>query len=245
MFCGQIGYNFGSFNPSSLPNLWQWVEGSNVTTSSSNVVAWPDLSSSNNPYTGKGTFTNYPVVGTIAGLPGVQFNNNNACLLSTAVLPSVFLTPGCSVFAVVNFISEAVSYSRIVSHYYVNSWALTLSNDFTAAKWIVADDTFPYGTVEGPDASLAIGTTYLIAGIYDPTVSSGTGYLRVNGVQQASGVYTSPGSSFSSNVSVGNDSESGGAQLNATIGEVAIYTDVVSGGNLTKLENYFLTKYGI
>jgi hypothetical protein len=240
-----------AWTPASLPNLVGWWKadagaysdaGTTLATNGQGVWQWNDQSG-NGLHLRQGTGVDRPVflTGTLNGLPVLDFNAaNSSSLLSTQ-------TPGSPPFngattspshlsGFIVFKCTATSNSRVLCIFNTfetaaDGAALVFMNSLT--------NPYTYGNAFLSNCTITSGSWNEIGSIFDG--SNNTMYLA--NVAQTPAASTSTFST-TSNVSIGCDA-GGATNLTGQVAEALITTNVISSGDRSSLNTYFLAKWGV
>jgi hypothetical protein len=263
---GRVHIDPSSYVPATYPTdpgLWFWGIGGQWTIASgTNVSVWTDQSG--NTYNGGGTLTSHSLLwnthtpypqsngATINGLPSLALSSASTYgtgLYTTVAgtgYPSYATFAAFTAFFCVKPITGSPAYARLLNNYYGTGFFIGL--DTTAADWkvFVCDSTSPFGTCQTP---ATFGTFCVLTVVFDPTTpgsGTGTATIRINGTQMVTGTFTVPTATGQSEIALGYDGGGGsGAQINADVAEMLLYTTTKTVAQMQAIEGYLGKKYSI
>jgi hypothetical protein len=241
----------GGWTVTSISNLVLWLDANKgVTTTGSSITAWADQSGQANNASG-GTDTPTLVSSSINSLPAAHFVASSLQYVSVADATSLQFGTGDFTIAVVakfdndptNGITSGIGalYSKLGT----GSGLLFFANNYDYGAM-----TFAAGLCELEDPTpteVAYSATYndSTARLYLVQRASGTEVLRVNGSQVATSTSSIDLSEVGAEVDIGLLGASSEAALDGDIAEVIAVGGTLSSSDLTSLESYLKTKYGL
>lgn len=234
------GGGSSSFVPSSITGLKFWVDASQGVTvdGSNNVASWSDLSG-NGGTLSQGTFSQRPAYVTASknGLPTVNFDGISELLTgSDASLPT-----GTSARTMI----WAGTFSSLPNNFGGWSYGANSANQtFGLVKF--SGTVSPTLTTQGwgtdyQSTYTIVANTYFIYVVLFQTGANGL-TQRVN--KAAAGTTTSIQNTVRQNIRMGAETNNTGF-VPIKVCECLIYDSVLSGSNLTNVENYLSTKWAI
>lgn len=247
-----------AFSPDDIANLQSWWDAddaASVTTSGGEITAWANQLGSAPSLVGYSASPALPGTTTVVGRTWADFNASNSEALRVSdpadadvlfgsgemSLFLTFRTTQTSAATLLNKGSNAGGRYRMRLNHAVTGDAQTVLNDGT--------DNAPLAT---GDESLDDGNSHVFALIRDN--SSNLMRLRLDGaeidtldISAIGDIDETSGSAFVAQLIVGG--QPSGASLTAffdgQIGEILFYGDALSGGDLSSVESYLMTKWGV
>lgn len=231
-----------------VANPYQWLDAdysSSFTYSSSNVISkWADISGNNRDAT-QSTVANQPILQANVqnSKPAVRFSSSAKSLTWTSYAPTnitLFL-----VFKNASQINSSTSGALIDS----NSFPLggIYTGDFTGG---ISGEVLVLGGVStgGTYISAYYSTTNIAAGAHQINVknqaySNATRFDKANLSMTGYGYSSGWGANTYPNYYSGFNSN--GNQVPADICELIVYASALSAGDITTVENYLATKWGL
>jgi hypothetical protein len=246
MLCAQNAMFFSSnagsssVTPPSVAGLLFWYEanaGVTCTIACANlgtVTAWADQSSNANNL----TCVNLPVYNTsvLDGLPGISFvgASSQKCTFGSTVA-----WPGAeTIFVVEQATGAASSLNSVVGGNISGSFYYRVGTGSVLNPQLLKNQV----------ASIGTGTSAMVSGTYyqsNVTYNSTTGAFAFRQAEAANGSGTNIVSITAGQTAIATGSVTGTEFLTGTIVEIFAYNTVLSGPNITALESYLFTKYGI
>lgn len=224
-----------STNPIPRDGLIQWLRGSNVTTSGSNVTAWTDISGSLNDATNS---SNQPtlVVGAVNELPAVNFNGSQFLQVPsgmktfTSGLTAMLVTRPASVSAgarLFDYGNGATSDNIIMS--LPSSTGLTFS-------------TYNSSTSSSVTASsgATLGNFQLFEANYN---GSNSANLLINAASAASSSSMQTLNNLVRNGNYISQDNSGSNRFNGQIAEMLLWNRQLTAAERSTVEGYLLSRY--
>lgn len=206
-----------------------------VEHSTSSVSKWADMSGNENDAT-QLTTTNQPAFSTNGpgNMPEVTFDGSTQFLR----LPQLFsdLSAGIGVYAV---IKPTNSSAGDILHYGNGSAAnnIILSSNGSTGAFSVYNNS---SSSSVSAAALTLSRSQIFAGLQNGT---GSGTLRVNAVQVASGSLNNPSSSSRVLNTIGSDYTGSANFFQGGISELIFYNRQLNATELANLEAYLLSRY--
>ena len=256
-----------TFQPSSITGLKAWYDPSDTTsiTSSSGAVSQINDKSGNGYNLVQATSAYKPTTGTrtINSLNVLDFTSDSTYISNNTTSNWTFMsnTSGSSIFVVFkldtlgkrNFIyntgynpigelSTGTYFSSLITSGYVDH--------------LLGDGAGNYNFLNRPSSGYAASTNYYVTVLGDPgnataanrsKIYINTGSVLATNTQTATAGTAAPVRGFTLGATY--DGSSGGpyitGAIDGVIGEVIMYTGVLSGADQTTVKNYLATKWGI
>ena len=221
----------GGWSPSSLSGLALWLDAEDSTTitqSGGYVSQWNDKSGHGRHFTQSGADSIKPLTGGSVG--------TGAALIMGARYLSASLTTIASQPLTIAMAVKTVTYEANVNLIDARSGRV-LVEAAIGARWRV----YAGGLLDRTPSPSA-GTSYALVAI----ISGASSLIRTNGAQVGAAGFagtSSLGSSSPNTVYVGRGNDAVGGENH--IGEVIVCAGALSGGDLTNLESYLMTKWGL
>jgi hypothetical protein len=241
----------GGFVVTSISGLVLWLDAAKgVTTSGSSITSWTDRSGQSNNATG-GTAMPTLVSSSINSLPAAHFVATSTQYVSVADATTLQFGTGDFYIAVVakfdNDPTDGIvsGIGALYTKLGTGSGLLFFANDYDYGTM-----TFAAGlsNVEDPtptEVEYAASYNDGTARLYVVQRASGTETLRVNGSQVASSTSSVDVSESGSEVDIGLVAVDTEAALDGDIAEMVVVGGTLSSTDLTNLESYLMTKYGL
>jgi hypothetical protein len=232
-----------AFTPADISGLALWLDATDATTitldGSNNVSAWADKSGNSNNAPQSSTTLRPSGIGSLNGKTAIDFDGIDD-YLEIANSTSINLGPNLSIFVVHKCDTMA---SRQTLFNFANTSAAHSAPGFEVGALNVASS---YGvTIPGIYVLTQVNsasTSAAVAGFMQ--ASSANTVIRKNGSQIA-GPATQAGISASGLAKLIGVRAAGSQPYNGTIGEIVVYNKVLTGTDLTNLESYLISKWGI
>lgn len=217
--------------PVASPTLWLRGDGITGVADGAAIPSWTDYSG--NGYTvaqsGAGKPT-YSAAGGANGTAAALFTSASSQYLTTTAPQPASET----VITVVKF--TTLANEAIVGSSAASGLEFRIT---TGSSEILKENT----------ASIAIDTTVPTTGttaIRSVTFASGASYaFYINGTQTKSGTTATTLTTASNFVQIGRNGASGSEYLNGLLSEVLIYPRVLTSGELSTVDHYLATRYGL
>jgi hypothetical protein len=257
-----------TFQPSSITGLKAWYDPSDTTsiTSSSGKVSQINDKSGNGYNLVQATSANQPTTGTrtINSLNVLDYTAVVQTLINGTPSNWTFMsnTSGSSIFAVFKFDNLSQRNGVYYTGYNPQGYTST-STYFTALQTsgyvdhLVGDGAGNLNFLNRPSSGYAASTNYYVTVLGDPgnataanrsKVYINTGSALAANTQTYTAGTAAPKTGFSLGGYLDNGqtpfTDTDGA-LDGVIGEVIVYTGVLSGADQTTVKNYLATKWGI
>ncbi len=228
-------------NTANLPttNLLAWLKSDNgVTTSSSNVTQWTDLTGNGNTFSqSNSSYQPTLTTGAVNGLPAITFNGSSQYL----VAPSGFanFTSGASMFIVTKPTSSVTSarFLDIGTGSTTNSFGVC---EYSPSAYLLY--SFNGSTGSSIQGTLTTSQYQILEAIQN---GSGTGSLYTNGTSVASGSVNNINNTTRSAPVIGAYTGGGTYYFQGQIAEILIYSTALSSTQRQAVENYLLSRYGL
>jgi hypothetical protein len=246
----------GGWTVTSITGLVLWLDANKgVTTSGSSISAWADQSGQSND-AASGTATPTLVSSSINSLPAAHFVSSSAQYVTITDATTLQWGTGDYYVAVVakfdnnpdGGITTGIGalYTKLGS----GSGALFFANDYNYALSIdggTTDVTAGLSSLEDPSTEVQYAASYNDGSprLYAVMRASGTETLRVNASQVASSTSSVDVTESGFNVEIGLMSSLPAAALDGDIAEVIAVKGTLSSTDLTNVESYLTTKYGL
>lgn len=259
LIIGGLNYEPDAFSPSNLPNLALWLDASDTATislSGSAVTQWNDKSGNSRNFT-QSTSTNRPSSGTRTqnSLNIIDFDGTDDRLVSTSTISTWnFLHNGDSYTAFFALVKDSDSYDDVMGNN-ANASA-NIGASFSEANNLRLNHVVVRG-VSGTAPIDNITSNNTVSGFHYWSVQAdpdnGTAANR-SVIQYKSGAdiknNTLTAAPSTSNASF--DLTIGDSKGNTTnvpfegaIGEIIIYSAILSSGDLQKVDDYLADKWGV
>lgn len=222
------GGGVSSFSPSDISGLLLWLksESLDVLSDTDPISTWVD--SSGGGFDATQSLTKRPTKQTVGGVSIARFDGVNDSLINatmTAIGTGDFhlfvvayaLTGSVTVFTVGNGAGSNPLVSRVANNLYVNP--LGSGTNVTDGAWAL--DTWKL--IEVKEASGTVGAKFY-------------------GGSETTGALTT---STNAGYVIGDYSNTESQMFKGDIAEVILYNSIISGDNLTNIESYLATKYGL
>jgi hypothetical protein len=219
----------GGFTPTSLPNLLVWLDGADVSTitrSGGLISQWADKSGNANHAT-QATGANQPSYGAsqINGLSCPVFAGSPDSLTLTTPIPWA----NTNLFVVTRMASGATD-----GVFLGNSGALELWG-LSGGLYQIANPGSTFYNGYSPDGN---------AHLYSATLTGSPNTTYIDGTLFTPVGYTDPNGACSDTIdTIG--AYSAGANLDAPLGEVLIYSPPLTSGQVTEILAYLDAKWGL
>lgn len=250
LVCTQVG---SSFSPTDISGLILWLDASDntkVTLSGSLVTAWNDKSNTGLNFSSASTFEPTYLTADLNGKNTIQFGASKCMTAGNTQLISD--TSG-NTLAYVAKPTSASNFNTILNFY--NPTASISTNITYDSVHIHSGFDFFWGSAAGNfhPGMMANLTSYLSAYKQYILTFSGSGSgisnytLTFDSTSQSLSAPSSGdlGSAPNANVIGANTGSNCSSYLNGNIAEILIYNSVLSGANLSNIESYFTSKWGV
>lgn len=228
-----MGRRVAPWTPASLSGLFAWYDAADaatITASGVLVSAWNDKSGNARHMTQSDNARKLSTgTRTINSLNTIESQDNGASGDSMWT-GAVTVPSSVTVCAVLQFDSFWVDGGVAVSFGNGRGY----SPRATGTAWSIRGDSTSVDITPAPSTGTAYCTTSILNG--------SSSLLRVNGTQIGTG---NTGTLTGSRIAVSAALTAGGYGIDGIIGEVVIASGVLAGADLTSLETYLKTKWGI
>ncbi len=235
----------------AISGLVLWLDAAKgVTTNNNAITAWADQSSQGNNASG-GTAAPTLVSSSINALPAAHFVASSNQYVKVADATSLQFGTGDYYIAVVakfdNSVSSqspATSLGTFYAKLGQGSGLLFFGNDYDEAQQTVAAGLC---NLEDPSTQVNYAASYNdgAARLYAVERASATETLRVNGTQVASASSSVDVSESGQEIDIGYMAASAVAPLDGDIAEMIVVKGTLSSSDLSNIESYLTSKYGL
>jgi hypothetical protein len=218
------------FNPTSISGMTTWFEPtSGITTSSGYTISWTDQVGGRVATATPGaTFTRTNVLNGYSGITA-SITNNSQMVWAVQDTYSSF-----TIFGVLQRLSGGTHNPQYLAGVVSAQGIGVAYDDGTGYKPFIFDGATSMVLQGGSNITTP---QYLTWGL-----STSIGFINQNGTQVASNAGNPNAQSIKM---IFENSESGFRALQGTIWEVLIYNRILSAGEITQVQNYISSKYGI
>lgn len=219
----------GGFSPIDIPDLVRWWDSTvGVATSGGYVTTWTDQIVS--AVATATSSTNFTIGDTLNGISGITSPPTNSQRFD---IPSVLTLTALTIFGVLKRTGTNNP------QYFLGASA----SQGIGAAYDGGSGYKPF-IYDGPSGMIFEGGSNTINTPYYTTwgLSTSTGFINQNGVQVA----TNSGNPNPQLIySIFENSNAGFRTLQGTIWEILIYNRVLTGGEITQVQNYLASKYAL
>lgn len=228
-----------SFDPASVAGLQVWLKAdAGITQSSGTVSAWADQSGNSNSFaqSNGGYQPTYTAAGQ-NGLPVVTWGGTNKYLLSTGNITLSNFT----FFAILSRPVWSNSQYRGIWGHNSSPTQKAFGVDFTNKFWGFGNSSAVAPSVLGPIGTLTNASFHLLSAGLGPANS----FLRKNKTSIATTASNAATTSITAQMIIGSwNYPVVTDHWDGAMGEMLIYNSVLTGTDLTNVENYLQAKWG-
>jgi hypothetical protein len=247
-----------AFSPDSLPNLKLWLDAADTSTislSGSAVTQWTDKSANAYAFT-QGTAAYRPASGTRTqnGKNVLDFGTNDLLLSTAASSTWTFLHDGSDYTAFIAFKNDLTGTTQFLFSDHESSsansgvYVLTTVSNF-----------FLHGAVRGVSGTnatdnattTAVGTNFtyysILSDMNNATAANRSDIRILQGAAIKNNTSTNAPSTSNParTLGIGDPVDGSNLSIDGMIGEIIIYTSLLSAGDLLKVQEYLAAKWNV
>ena len=259
LIAGLMAVNAAPFTPSSIAGLKLWLDASDTATislSGSAVTQWTDKSANAYTFT-QATAANQPVSGTATqnGKNVMVYSTNDSLAGTSAASVWKFLSDGStySIFFAGKTTSTTTQQISL-STYSGSGFSIGVQVSLTSTNQLnhgVFRNVSGALAVDNNSSTNATGTTFtyltLLADPANGTAANRSDYRVLQGSAIKNNTVTNApdGSNPFQALRVGDYIQAGAVGWIGQIGEIIIYTSILSAGDVLKVQEYLAAKWGV
>lgn len=245
---GKIPVSAGSDEPGDIANLLFWLKADSLALADGAAIdTWEDSGANNWDATAAGTERPTLQTNEINGNPVVRFDGTNDYMKITSLA-----TGGVATLTVYAVVKMAVPGSQIIILQQFDPWYNQTGGWVINVKTTAKPEIGHFGnvglSVNDGTIDLADGTPKVIRCLFDMSLATNEVAAWING-SSATGTYSfnsnNTTSGFGTNTLGIGGTPGGGQVLTGDIAEIAVWTRALTAGEVTSMDSYFTTKYGL
>lgn len=231
----------GAFAPDDVATLSLWLDASDaatITATGATVTAWADKSA--NAYTLTGTGTPETGTRTMNSLNVIDFVTTAYLLSSNAPINNAS-NGTYTAFAVMVTDTIASGSGQILCADDATNRVAQYMRRSVDAFNTVGFTSGGTSTMDAPGVTLSTATPYLLRVVNTGTTLEGF----VDGTSNGSSAIASQHYHANATLCVGRRANAADNQFNGGVAEILVYSSVISGDDITAVESYLSTKWGL